>query len=189
MAQKRLEVKKGFLGGCLWVQEMQETQRYGFNPWVGKIPWRKERLPSPVFGLENSMDLVVHEVAKSRTQLSAFHFYFSLLLFYVVHFTNFHFLQSLLCWLSLFSLCSLVTGFHLWNYFNLFFVCFSPEFSQLLFHISLWAHTSLLPGFPSRMGCFIAKLKHNIPLWETKQNTLFNLRSDPTWCSFKDNTK
>ena len=59
------------------------------------------------------MDLVVHEVTKSRTQLSAFHFYFSLLLFYFVHFTNFHFLQSLLCWLSLFSLCSLVTGFHL----------------------------------------------------------------------------
>ena len=21
----------------------------GFNPWVGKIPWRRERLPSPVF--------------------------------------------------------------------------------------------------------------------------------------------
>ena len=23
--------------------------RYGFNPWVGKIPWRKELLPTPVF--------------------------------------------------------------------------------------------------------------------------------------------
>ena len=23
--------------------------RPGFNPWVGKIPWRKERLPTPVF--------------------------------------------------------------------------------------------------------------------------------------------
>ena len=21
----------------------------GFNPWVGKIPWRRERLPTPVF--------------------------------------------------------------------------------------------------------------------------------------------
>ena len=28
----------------------------GFNPWVGKILWRRERLPTPVFGLENSMD-------------------------------------------------------------------------------------------------------------------------------------
>ena len=23
--------------------------RPGFDPWVGKIPWRRERLPSPVF--------------------------------------------------------------------------------------------------------------------------------------------
>ena len=23
--------------------------RPGFNPWVGKIPWRRERLPNPVF--------------------------------------------------------------------------------------------------------------------------------------------
>ena len=24
-------------------------QRPAFNPWVGNIPWRRERLPSPVF--------------------------------------------------------------------------------------------------------------------------------------------
>ena len=23
--------------------------RLGFDPWVGKIPWRKESLPTPVF--------------------------------------------------------------------------------------------------------------------------------------------
>ena len=23
--------------------------RHGFNPWVGKIPWRRERVPTPVF--------------------------------------------------------------------------------------------------------------------------------------------
>ena len=45
-----------------------------FDPWVGKIPWRVERLPIPVFGLENSTDCIVHGVAKSRTQLSDFHF-------------------------------------------------------------------------------------------------------------------
>jgi len=28
----------------------QETWgRPGFDPWVGKIPWRRERLPTPVF--------------------------------------------------------------------------------------------------------------------------------------------
>ena len=45
-----------------------------FNPWVGKIPWRKERLPTPGSGLENSMDCIVHGVPKSQTQLSNFHF-------------------------------------------------------------------------------------------------------------------
>ena len=29
---------------------MQETcRRLGFNPWVGKIPWRRKRQPTPVF--------------------------------------------------------------------------------------------------------------------------------------------
>ena len=31
-----------------------------FDPWVGKLPWRRERLPTPV--------------AKSQTRLSDFHF-------------------------------------------------------------------------------------------------------------------
>ena len=89
----------------------------GFDSWVGKIPWRSERLPTSVFmdfpggsdgkestcnagdlglvpglgrspgeghgyplqytGLENSMDYIVHGVAKSQTQLSDFHFHFT----------------------------------------------------------------------------------------------------------------
>ena len=83
--------------------------------WVGKIRWRRDRLPTPVFlgfpdgsavkesacnvrdlglipglgrspgegngyplqysGLENSMDCIFHEVAKSQTRLSDFQFY------------------------------------------------------------------------------------------------------------------
>ena len=83
------------------------------DSWVGKIRWRRSRLPTPVFlgfpcgsagkestcnagdlgsipglgrspgegnnypfhysGLENSMDFIVHEVTKSRTQLIDFH--------------------------------------------------------------------------------------------------------------------
>ena len=27
----------------------RESGRPGFNPWVGKIPWRREWLPTPVF--------------------------------------------------------------------------------------------------------------------------------------------
>ena len=45
-----------------------------FNPWVGKIPWRRERLPTPVFWPGESMDCTVHRAAKSRTRLSDFHF-------------------------------------------------------------------------------------------------------------------
>ena len=28
---------------------MQRHKTRGFDPWVGKIPWRRERLPTPVF--------------------------------------------------------------------------------------------------------------------------------------------
>ena len=44
----------------------------GFDPWVGKIPWRRERQTLQYSGLEHSY--TVHGVAKSRTQLSDFHF-------------------------------------------------------------------------------------------------------------------
>ena len=30
--------------------------RPGFDPWVGRIPWRRERLPIQYSGLENSID-------------------------------------------------------------------------------------------------------------------------------------
>ena len=85
-----------------------------FNPWVWKIPWRRDRLPNPVFlgfpcrsagkesscnvgdlglipglerspgevkgypvqyfSLKNSMDCIVHGIAKSQTKLRDFHF-------------------------------------------------------------------------------------------------------------------
>ena len=96
--------------------EQQNQQGRGqFNPWVGKICWRRDRLPTPVClgfpcgsageesarnsgdlgsipglgrspgegngnplqcsGLENSLDCIVHGVAKSQTRLSGFHFH------------------------------------------------------------------------------------------------------------------
>ena len=91
-----------------------QCRRFWFDSWVGKIWWRRDRVPTPVFlgfpcgsagkesacnagdlglipglerspgegkgyplqysGLENSMDYIVHRAAKSRTQLSNFHF-------------------------------------------------------------------------------------------------------------------
>ena len=96
-----------------------------FDSWVGKICWRRDKPPTPVFlgfpyglagkesacsagdlgsipgiglgrltgerkgyplqysGLENSMDSIVHGVAKSQTWLSDFHFHFSHMMFSV----------------------------------------------------------------------------------------------------------
>ena len=31
------------------VKNHLQCRRPGFDPWVGKIPWRRERLPIPVF--------------------------------------------------------------------------------------------------------------------------------------------
>ena len=42
--------------------------RSGFDPWVGKIPWSRERLPTPVFWPGE-----FHGVAKSWTRLRDFH--------------------------------------------------------------------------------------------------------------------
>ena len=32
-----------------WERIRLPCGRPGFDPWVGKIPWRRERLPTPVF--------------------------------------------------------------------------------------------------------------------------------------------
>ena len=36
-------------GRGLLVWPLETPFRCGFDPWVGKIPWRRERLPPPVF--------------------------------------------------------------------------------------------------------------------------------------------
>ena len=50
------------------------------DTWIRSLgwedPWRREWYPLQYLGLENSMDYVVHGVAKSWTQLSDFHFHF-----------------------------------------------------------------------------------------------------------------
>ena len=55
------------------VKILLQCGRPGFDPWVGKFPWRRERLPTPVFLLgENSMDrgmgqATVHGIAELDT--------------------------------------------------------------------------------------------------------------------------
>ena len=48
----------------------------GSIPGLGRSPGEGNDYPLQYSGLENSMDCIVHGVAKSRKQLSDFHFYF-----------------------------------------------------------------------------------------------------------------
>ena len=58
-----------------WQRVHLQCRRPGFNPWVRKIPWGRERLPTPVFGLENSMGCIGYGVPKNQTLLSNFPFH------------------------------------------------------------------------------------------------------------------
>jgi len=37
-------------------KNLPECRRPGFDPWVGKMPWRREWLPTPIFLLVNPME-------------------------------------------------------------------------------------------------------------------------------------
>ena len=41
--------KKGLPWWLSWWRIRLHCGRPGFDPWVGKIPWKRERLPTPVF--------------------------------------------------------------------------------------------------------------------------------------------
>ena len=49
----------------------------GLIPRLGSFPGEGKGYPLQYPGLENSMDCIVHGVAKSQTRLSDFHFHFS----------------------------------------------------------------------------------------------------------------
>ena len=57
------------------IKNLPQCRRPGFDPWVGKIPWKRKWKPFAVFCLGNPMDkgawqATIHGVAKSRTRLS-----------------------------------------------------------------------------------------------------------------------
>ena len=55
------------------VNNLPAMWRPGFNPWVGKFPWGREQLPTPVLW-PGEFHGLFHGVTKSRTWLSSFHF-------------------------------------------------------------------------------------------------------------------
>ena len=56
------------------VKNPPAMQEASFNPWVVKIPWRRESYPPQYSGLENSIDYIDYGVAKSQTRVNDFHF-------------------------------------------------------------------------------------------------------------------
>ena len=66
--------QQDFPGSSAGKESACNTGDLGSTPGVGKIPWRRERLSTPVFWPGESMDCVVHWVAKSQTRLSDFYF-------------------------------------------------------------------------------------------------------------------
>ena len=63
----------GFPGGPAGKESTWNAGDLGSIPGLGRSPGEGKGYPLQYSGLENSMDCVVHGVAKSRIQLSDFH--------------------------------------------------------------------------------------------------------------------
>ena len=68
----------GFLGGSDSKELACNEGDLGLIPGLGRSPGEGKGCPLKYSGLENSIDCIVHGVTKSRTQLSDFHFHFSI---------------------------------------------------------------------------------------------------------------
>ena len=44
-----LEIVTGFRDGSVVEESAGQCRRWGFEPWFGKIPWRRKWQPAPVF--------------------------------------------------------------------------------------------------------------------------------------------
>ena len=65
---------KGFPGGLAGKESACNAGSLGSIPGLGRSPGEGNGYPLQYFGLENSMDCIVHGVAKGRSRLSDFHF-------------------------------------------------------------------------------------------------------------------
>ena len=67
-------MKKSFPGGLSGKESACNAGDLGSIPGLGRSPGEGNGYPLQYSGLENSMDCIVHGVAKSQTRLSNFHF-------------------------------------------------------------------------------------------------------------------
>ena len=68
-------MNKGFPGGSAGKESACNTRDLGLIPGLERSPGEGNSYPLQYSGLENSMDCIVHGVAKSWTRLSDFHFF------------------------------------------------------------------------------------------------------------------
>ena len=66
----------GFTDGSVDKESSCNVGDLGLIPGLGRSPGEGKGYLLQYFGLENSMDCIVHGVLKNRTQLSDFHFHF-----------------------------------------------------------------------------------------------------------------
>ena len=66
----------GFLCGSTGKESACSAGDLGLIPGLGRCPGEGKGSPLQYSGLKNSMDCIVHGIAKSWTQLSNFHFHF-----------------------------------------------------------------------------------------------------------------
>ena len=89
----------GFLGGSAGKESTCNEGGLGSIPGLGRYPGEGNGYPLQYSGLENSMNCIVHGVAKSQTRLSNFHFRLLHILVVLSHFFTLQ-LPSLLPYLS-----------------------------------------------------------------------------------------
>ena len=68
-------ISLGFPCGSVGKESACSVGDMGSIPGLGRSPGEGKDYPLQYSGLENSMDCIVHGVAKSWTQLSGFHFH------------------------------------------------------------------------------------------------------------------
>ena len=78
MTFPKLSYHKSFPGGSDGKESAFNAGDLGLIPGLGRSAEEGKGYPLQYSGLENSMVCIVHGVAKSWTQLSDFHFHFSL---------------------------------------------------------------------------------------------------------------
>ena len=74
LVNEKVVSRKGFSGGTSGKESTCQCRRCGFNPWVGKIPSRRARQPTPVslpgeLHEQRSWQATVHGISKSEHTL------------------------------------------------------------------------------------------------------------------------